>query len=60
MHTGGVWSQECRETSIHLANTHTTQYCSICIVVLENVEHCGGKPEQADTGIYEYMYVTDE
>jgi len=30
------------------------------IVVLENVEHCGGKPEQADTGIYEYTYVIDE
>ena len=24
--------------------------------ILENVEHCGGEPEQADTG----YYVTDE
>ena len=29
-----------------------TQYQNI----LENVEHCGGEPEQADTG----YYVTDE
>ena len=26
------------------------------IIILENVEHCGGEPEQADTG----YYVTDE
>ena len=31
-------------------------YMYITREILENVEHCGGEPEQADTG----YYVTDE
>ena len=38
--------QQCDDCRVWLFE----QYCSMTI--LENVEHCGGEPEQADTGYY--------
>ena len=44
--------------SFPLSAPHTSVSVSVLVntELLENVEHCGGEPEQADTG----YYVTDE
>ena len=44
--TWGSASKENNGDSIHHMNR------LLRIILLENVEHCGGEPEQADTGYY--------
>ena len=41
-------------TVMHIYEMYLNLY--VHCIILENVEHCGGEPEQADTG----YYVTDE
>ena len=36
---------------MNLPTFHRCLVAEVLLIVLENVEHCGGEPEQADTGI---------
>ena len=46
-------NEEMQYNMVIAALLHSDELCQLYI--LENVEHCGGEPEQADTG----YYVTD-
>ena len=46
----------CVHVSSNAKHAHVQMKPHTATYVLENVEHCGGEPEQADTG----YYVTDE